>query len=173
MSRVELRVSPYYCVYFRRVRLCHIFVLSCVSVRSHLCEDESLGIATVQTEDKADGLEQFLDAAAELFLLQATGRPGVEESWLDDEFKQVLQSLSDRRRRKELWGGVWWVSVLRESEWLGWTEGERRLLQGECVSPSWPPGCVPVSPPQLSGPCTTSDNGSALWNTAHSNLSVK
>lgn len=80
MSRVELRVSPYYCVYFRRVRLCHIFVLSCVSVRSHLCEDESLGIATVQTEDKADGLEQFLDAAAELFLLQATGRPGVEES---------------------------------------------------------------------------------------------
>ena len=60
----------------------------------YLCEDEGLRVAAVQAQDEADGLEELLDAGAELLLLHTTGGPRVEDPGLDDELEQVLQGLN-------------------------------------------------------------------------------
>lgn len=54
---------------------------------SDLGENECLRAAAVQTEHETDGLEKLLDAGPKLVLLHPTGGPGVEDPWLDDEFK--------------------------------------------------------------------------------------
>lgn len=62
-------------------------------VFAHLCEDEGLRVAAVQAEDKADRLEQFLDAGAKLVLLHAAGGPRVKDPRLHDKLEEVLESL--------------------------------------------------------------------------------
>lgn len=59
----------------------------------HLREDERLRVAAVQAEDEADGLEQLLDAGAELLLLHAAGGARVQDPRLDDELEEILQRL--------------------------------------------------------------------------------
>lgn len=73
----------------------------CVCVFPHLCEDEGLRVAAVQAEDEADGLEQFLDAGAELFLLHPAGGPRVKDPRLDDELEEILQRLRAETRREK------------------------------------------------------------------------
>ena len=63
-----------------------------------LCEDQGFRVAAVQTKDKADGLEELLDAGPELLLLHPTGGPRVQDPGLDDELKQILQSLGGKER---------------------------------------------------------------------------
>lgn len=63
------------------------------NVCDHLCEDEGLWVATVQAEDEADRLKQFLDAGAKLFLLHPTSGPRVKDPRLDDKLKQIFQGL--------------------------------------------------------------------------------
>lgn len=62
---------------------------------SDLGENERLRAAAVQAEHEADGLEKLLDAGAELVLFHPAGGPRIEDPRLDDEFKQVFQSLED------------------------------------------------------------------------------
>ena len=64
---------------------------------SDLSEDERLWAAAVQAEHKADGLEELLNAAAELFLLQATGGARVQDAGLHDKLEEVLQSLEEMK----------------------------------------------------------------------------
>ena len=70
-----------------------VCVCVCVCVFPHLGEDEGLWVAAVQAEDEADGLEEFLDAGAELLLLHPAGGPRVKDPRLDDELEEILQSL--------------------------------------------------------------------------------
>lgn len=66
----------------------------------HLREDERLRVAAVQAEDEADGLEQLLDAGAELFLLHAAGGARVQDPRLDDELEEILQRLRAESQRE-------------------------------------------------------------------------
>lgn len=66
----------------------------------HLREDERLRVAAVQAEDEADGLEQLLDAGAELFLLHAAGGARVQDPRLDDELEEILQRLRAETQRE-------------------------------------------------------------------------
>lgn len=60
---------------------------------SDLCEHQILWAAAVQAQDEADWLEELLDARSELLLLHPTGGSRVQDTRLDDELEQVLQSL--------------------------------------------------------------------------------
>lgn len=60
---------------------------------SDLREHQVLWASAVQTQDEANWLEELLDACSELLLLHPAGGSRVQDTRLDDELEQVLQSL--------------------------------------------------------------------------------
>lgn len=89
----NVRISCYY-------TLLRSAALTALWACPHLREDERLRVAAVQAEDEADGLEQLLDAGAELFLLHAAGGARVQDPRLDDELEEILQRLRAETQRE-------------------------------------------------------------------------